>query len=79
MALLCCNNLWLVMSSPATMMIQNSTFDQTQGIAQPSRDQLVDLRRFCDSARMRVGEDHGGGPAKRWESIVLTSALIEFR
>jgi hypothetical protein len=42
-------------------VIQHSDIYQTQSIAQPTRDELVGMGRLCDSARVRVGQDHRGG------------------
>jgi len=42
-------------------VIQDPDVYQTQSIAQPCHDELVGLRWFGDTARVRVGEDHRGG------------------
>ena len=42
-------------------MIQEANVDETQGLLQALRDELIRLRGFCDSARVRVGENYGGG------------------
>ena len=42
-------------------MIQEANVDEAQGLLQALSDELVGLRRLYDSARVRVGEDDGGG------------------
>ena len=42
-------------------MIQDANVDQTERVFQASRNELVGLGRFRDSARVRVGQNHGGG------------------
>jgi hypothetical protein len=42
-------------------VIKDSDVDEAAGVLQALGDELVRLRRLCDSARMRVGEDHGRG------------------
>jgi hypothetical protein len=42
-------------------VIKEANVDEAQGLLQALSDELVGLRRFCDSARVWVGEDHGRG------------------
>jgi hypothetical protein len=37
-------------------VIKDADVDEVQGLLQALSDELVGLRGFCDSARMRVGE-----------------------